>query len=128
MYYQLQHIVLLHMFTYCVITYVFVLLLLSCLFRTVPDAVRNLVVSDRSNSSLTVGWDVRADGVLSGYGVTVKGDGTPQTQNPDRDTTTHEFTGLTAGTEYIVSVLTVSGDQQSAKVEDKFYTSKCKFW
>ena len=110
----------------CVIIYVSVVALSSYLFRTVPDAVRNLVVSARSNSSLTVGWDVPADGGLSGYSVTIKGDGATQTQNSDKDTTTHEFTSLTAGTEYTVSVFTVSGNQQSAKVEDTFYTSKYK--
>ena len=36
------------------------------------------------------------------------------------------FDGLSAGTEYTVALVTLSGDQQSDTVEGQFYTSKFK--
>ena len=94
------------------------------LFLTVPNAVENLVVPTRNTSSLTVEWAAPADGEWEGYTVKLEGDGAPSPQTPNKDETTVTFTGLTAGTEYTVGVITTSGGQQSAKVEDTFYTSK----
>ena len=89
-----------------------------------PYAVENLVVPTRNTSSLTVEWAAPADGEWEGYTVKLEGEGAPSTQTLDKDVTTATFTGLTAGTEYTVGVITTSGGQQSAKVEDTFYTSK----
>ena len=89
-----------------------------------PNAVENLVVPTRNTSSLTVEWAAPADGEWEGYTVKLEGDDAPSPQTPNKDATTVTFTGLTAGTEYTVGVITTSGGQQSAKVEDTFYTSK----
>ena len=82
----------------------------------------------RTGQSLTVSWVAPDDGAVTGYRVTLVGGGTSQTQTHVQATTTTTFTGLTAGTEYTVGVVTVSGDQQSSKVEHNYYTSKlCDF-
>ena len=47
-----------------------------------------------------------------------------RTETPNKDATSVEFTGLTAGTQYTVKVFTVSGTAESAEVEGQFYTSK----
>ena len=79
----------------------------------------------RTGRSLTLNWDAPAVGTLTGYSVTLSGNGTIKTQTHGNDTTTSAFTGLTAGTEYTVGVVTVSGDQQSAdEVKGKFYISE----
>ena len=75
-------------------------------------------------SSLILTWDAPDVGGLTKYRVTLEGDNRVKTQTPDKDTTTVVFTGLTAGTEYTAGLVTLSGDQQSAKVEDVVYTSK----
>ena len=86
---------------------------------------QNLNVLVSTVSSLILTWDAPDVGGLTKYRVTLKGDNTVKTQTPDKDTTTVVFTGLTAGTEYTAGVVTLSGDQQSAKVEDVVYTSEC---
>ena len=94
-------------------------------FLTVPNAVENLVVPTRTISSLTVEWAAPTNGGWEGYTVKLEGDGAPPSQTPNKDATNATFTGLTAGTEYSVGVVTTSGGQQSTKVEGTFYTSKC---
>ncbi|KAI0208495.1 hypothetical protein LSAT2_006817, partial [Lamellibrachia satsuma] len=91
-------------------------------FYTMPNAVENLVMPTRTTSSLTVEWAAPTDGGWEGYTVKLEGDGAPSPQTPNKDATTATFTGLTAGTEYTVEVVTTSGGQQSTKVEDTFYT------
>ena len=89
-----------------------------------PNAVENLVVSTRTTSSLTVEWAGPTDGGWEGYTVKLVGDGAHPSQTLNKDATTATFTGLTAGTEYTVSVVTMVGNQQNTKVEDKLFTSK----
>ena len=89
-----------------------------------PNSVENLAVPTITTSSLTIEWAAPADGEWEGYTVKLEGDGTPSIQTPNKNATTATFTGLTAGTEYTVGIVTTSGGQQSAKVEDTFYTSK----
>lgn len=81
-----------------------------------------LVVSGRSTTSLTVGWDAPAVGGLTGYTVTLDGDDPPPAQTPAKGTRTATFTGLKAGSEYTVRVITKKEDELGAKVENTFYT------
>ncbi|KAI0214925.1 hypothetical protein LSAT2_033057 [Lamellibrachia satsuma] len=87
----------------------------------VPNVAQNLSLSSRTLHTLTVKWDAPDVGGLTGYTVSLEGDGTSLTQTPDNHTTV-TFTGLAAGKEYTVGVVTVNGDQKSDQVEDKFYT------
>ena len=94
-----------------------------CIFPTEPGKVENIVVSARSPSSLTFGWNAPSSGV-KGYTVTLEGDdGAHPAEERDNSTRTATFNGLSAGTEYTVRMVTLGGDQQSANVENKFYTS-----
>ena len=95
-----------------------------CVRVSVPNAPQKLELQSTSVDSLTVKWELPALSALTEYNVTLTYGGTHQTQTTDNNKTTQEFTDLTAGTEYTVSVVAVSGDQRSVKVEDKFYTSK----
>ena len=89
-----------------------------------PYPAQNLTSLVSTVSSLILTWDAPDVGGLTKYHVTLDGDNTVKTQTPDKDTTTVVFTGLTAGMEYTAGLVTLSGDQQSAKVEDVVYTSK----
>ena len=97
--------------------------LVPCIFPTEPGNVENVVASARSPSSLAFGWNAPSGGV-KGYTVTLDGDDAahPAVQC-DNSTRTATFNSLRAGTEYTVRMVTLSGDQRSAKVETKFYTS-----
>ena len=95
------------------------------LYLSVPNEVENLSLPARTTSSLTIEWAAPADGGWEGYTVKLEGNGAPSSQTPNKNATTATFTGLMAGTEYTVEVVTTSGGQQSTKVEDTFYTCKC---
>ena len=110
---------------YCVIIYYIVVTLMFWLFLSVPNEVENLAVPTRTTFLLTIEWAAPADGGWEGYTVKLEGNGAPSPQTPNKNATTATFTGLTAGTEYTVGVVTMSGGQQSTKVEDTFYTGKC---
>ena len=81
-------------------------------------------MSARSPSSLTVEWGA-PNGSVKGYNVTLEGDdGAHSAEVRDEIIRTATFNGLSAGTEYTVRVVTLSGDQQSETAENKFYTSR----
>ena len=86
----------------------------------------NLSVSNSTTSSLILEWEAPAEGGLTGYNVTVEGDGKYQTQSLDNDTTTHTFDGLTPGTPYWVSVLVLTNDMKIAPLIGKYYTGVCR--
>ena len=96
------------------------------MFLSVPNVAQNLSLLSRTLHSLTVKWDAPDVGGLTGYTVSLEGDGTSLTQTPDSHTTV-TFTGLAAGKEYTVGVVTVNGDQNSTQIEEKFYTGKHGF-
>ena len=94
------------------------------MFITVPNVVTGLAIQSRTTTSLTVKWNTPPGG-KSGYRVTLDdGSESTKTETPDKTATSVEFTGLTAGTRYTVKVFTLSGTEESTKVEGKFYTSK----
>ena len=93
---------------------------------TVPNAAEALSMTDRTTRSLTVMWDAPTEGGLTGYSVTVEGDGKYHTQSLANDTTTHTFVGLMSGTQYTVSVVTLAGDQKSEPLIGKYYTGMCR--
>ena len=88
-----------------------------------PNAAQNLSLSTRTVNSLTVAWEAPAEGELTGYRATLQGGGTSRTESVDKSTTTFEFTGLKAGTEYTVGVITEAGDQRGRTLTSKFHTS-----
>ena len=92
------------------------------MFRTVPNRVQNLLLTNQTLHSLTVKWGAPEVGGLTGYNVTLAGDSTFQTQTAASDTTA-TFTGLNPGAEYIVRVAAVNGNRRSRPVEETFFTS-----
>ena len=78
----------------------------------------------RTVHSLSVTWDVPTSGGLTEYTMKI------QEQTGSEQTIQGSvpriaiFTGLTAGTEYTVELVTLSGDQISRTVQRTFYTSK----
>ena len=73
-----------------------------------------------TTTGLRVKWTAPA-GDWTGYKVTLDG-GNEQTLG--KDDTSVTFTGLTAGTQYTVKVVTVSAGTDTAEVTGQFYTSK----
>ena len=94
-------------------------------FITAMATAEKLSISDRTTGSLTLEWEAPAESGLTGYNVTVEGDGKYQTQSLDNDTTTHTFVGLTPGTQYTVNVITLTNDVQAAPLIGKYYTGRC---
>ena len=92
---------------------------------TVPNVAEALSTTDRTTHSLTVTWDAPTEGGLTGYSVTVEGDGKSHTQSLANDTTTHTFVGLKSGTQYSVSVVSLAGEQKSEPLIGKYYTGMC---
>ena len=87
------------------------------MFFAVPNSVWGRVMESMAVTSLTVKWDTAA-GERTSYIVTLDdGSGSEETKTPDQDTTSAEFTGLTAGKSYTVRLVTASGSA-------KFYTRK----
>ena len=94
-------------------------------FITAMNTAEKLSVSNRTTSSLTLKWDAPAEGGLTGYNVTLEGDGKYQTQSLDNVTTSHTFVGLTPGTQYTVNVIALVNNVQAAPLVGKYYTSTC---
>ena len=92
---------------------------------TVPNAAEALSMTDKTTRSLTVKWDAPTEGGLTGYSVTVEGDGKSHTQSLANDTTTHTFVCLWPGIQYTVSVVTLAGEQKSEPLIGKYYTGMC---
>ena len=100
-------------------------------FCTEPNAPTGLIVTAATVNSLAVSWTAPTSGAVTSYSVTLK----DKSGNPAKDpqtvtgTTTASFTGLAAGTEYTVTVVSVagvvsSGSQNSDPLSDDFFTSK----
>ena len=93
-----------------------------CLQLPEPNKAKNLAVSVRTVSSLTVTWDA-GDGENTGFTVQLgSGKEVPATKGTSG---TYTFNSLTAGQEYTVTVVTKSGDQTSTDLTGSFRTSKC---
>ena len=80
----------------------------------------DLVAQSVTTTSLTVKWTAPA-GERTGYKVKID-DRNEQTLG--KDDTSVTFTGLTAGTQHTVKVVTVSAGTDTADVTGQFYTSK----
>ena len=83
-------------------------------------------MTDRTTRWLTIKWDAPTEGGLTGYSVTVEGDGKSHTRYLANDTTTHTLVGLWPGIQYTVSVVTLAGDQKSESLIGKYYTGMCR--
>ena len=93
-----------------------------CLHFPEPNQPTDLAVSERTMSSLTVTWKAGA-GERSEFKVKLQGD-TEHTVSGG-DSGTYTFGSLKAGKEYIVVVVTESGNQKSESLTGNFRTSKC---
>ena len=94
-----------------------------CLQLPEPNKAKDLIATKRTVDSLTVKWDV---GVGEKSGFTVSLEEVTNTANTISGIDQKEwtFSGLTAGTEYTVVVVTNSGNQTSESLTGKFYTCK----
>ena len=92
-----------------------------CLQLPEPNKAKNLAVSVRTVSSLTVTWDA-GDGENTGFTVQLdSGTEIPVTKGTSG---TYTFNSLTPGKEYNVTVVTKSGNQTSTDLTGSFRTSK----
>jgi len=76
----------------------------------------------RSVHSLTVTWDVPSSGGLTEYRVNVQGQAGSEQTVPENAQRTATFTGLVAGAQYTVVMVTVRGERRSSAVRKTFYT------
>ena len=73
-------------------------------------------MSSVSSDGFTIEWTAPTTGTFTKFHVTVEdGSSTVKTDTPAKETTTSVFTGLKAGKEYTVTVVTVFGDAEDAR-------------
>ena len=87
-------------------------------------------MSSVSCDGVTIGWTAPTTGTFTKFQVTVEdGSSIVKTDTPAKETTTSVFTGMEAGKEYTVTVVTVFGDAEDAPkstpLTDTFATSTC---
>ena len=87
-----------------------------------PDVAWNLALATITTSSLTVTWDAPIGGVTS-YSVEIDTVPSRKTIYSSAERTA-TVDGLTAGTQYTVVVISVSGEQHSEPLYGTFFTSK----
>ena len=87
-------------------------------------------MSSVSCDGVTIGWTAPTTGTFTKFQVTVEdGSSIVKTDTPAKETTTSVFTGLEAGKEYTVTVVTMFGDAEDARkstpLTETFATSTC---
>ena len=83
-----------------------------------------------SCDGFTIGWTAPTTGTFTKFQVVVEdGSSIVKTDTPAKETTTSVFTGMEAGKEYTVTVVTVFGDAEDARkstpLTETFATSTC---
>ena len=81
-----------------------------------PNPATNLVVSSVTADGVDIEWTAPTTGTYTNFQVTIKDGGSVvKTDTPTKETTTSVFTGLEAGKEYTVTVVTANGDGEDAR-------------
>ena len=83
------------------------------------------MVEAKTDVRFTIKWTAPASQMFTGYKVTLREGDNAKTKTSAQDVTYVEITGLTAGTEYSIMVVTVNNDDESSALTGK--TSTCKF-
>lgn len=86
------------------------------------------MVNSRTVATLTLSWDTPVSGRVTEYKIRLLDVSWTEQTISGRATRKVIFTGLTAGAESTVGLVTESGDQQSETVEGHFYTGKCNIF
>ena len=90
-----------------------------------PRPPTELVVGTRTTDGFTLTWTAPESGTFTGYKVTVGAGDDSKTETPAKDATSVKVTGLSAGTEYPVNVITVNQQDESLVLTEK--VSTCEF-
>ena len=93
----------------------------------VPSRPSSLLVTTRTDDALTVTWIAPGSDKFTGYKVTVSEGENHKTETPSKDATSVVMTGLTAGTEYSVELVTVYNQDESSVLTDTASTCKSPF-
>ena len=86
------------------------------------------MVESRTAVTLTVTWAAPDVGTFTGYKVTAREGVNVKTETPSKDATSVVMTGLTAGTEYSVEIVTVNNLDESSVLTDTASTCKSPFY
>ena len=78
----------------------------------VPSPPTRLLVETRTVDSITITWTAPDSEMFTGYKVTLVEGGNVKTETAAKDETSVEITGLTAGTEYSVTLVTVNNRRE----------------
>ena len=78
-----------------------------------PSPPTGLLVETRTVDSITVTWTAPGSEMFTGYKVTMQEGGNVKTETTAKDAKSVEITGLTAGTEYSVTLVTVNNLDES---------------
>ena len=95
-----------------------------CITVVEPNVAANLTSLATANT-LTVMWEALSTGFVEKYTAELKNATGTKVTTSDVKSRNTTFTGLTAGTQYNVVVVAVSGDQHSRALQEILYTSKC---
>jgi chitodextrinase len=72
------------------------------MITTLLASPRNFMVTSTTSTSITLSWDLPTQGTVQSYKLTITGGGGPATVSPP--STTHMFSSLTPGTQYMVTI------------------------
>jgi len=82
------------------------------------------MVEAKTDVQFTVKWTAPASQMFTAYKVTVRDGDNAKTETVAKDVTYVEITGLAAGTEYIIMVVTVNNNDESSALTGKTFTRK----
>ena len=100
---------------------------ITSIFFAVPSPPSDLEVTIRTADALTVTWTATESEMFTGYKVTVGEGENVKTETPAKDVTSVEFTGLTAGTEYTVTLVSRNNEDESSALTDTASTREFRF-
>ena len=95
-------------------------------FSIVPSSPTGLSVGTTTMDSITVTWTAPDSEMFTGYKVTLEEGDNVKTETPAKDASSVEITGLTAGTEYSVRLVTVNNQDESDELTETASTCELR--
>ena len=93
-------------------------------FSLVPSHPTDVTVVARTTNSFTISWTAPESEMFTGYKMTISEGDNIKTETPAKDVSSVEVTGLTSGTEYSVTFVTVNNQDESSMLTTAASTRK----
>ena len=100
--------------------------LILSFFSLVPSPPIDVTVVSRTTDSFTVTWTAPDSELFTGYKMTISEGDNVNTETPAKDVTSVEVTGLTPGTAYSVTLVTINNQDDSSMLTTAASTRKLR--